>query len=218
MTGISALPQAFQIGISRGRRIASSVVEARHGCFWLAGISGQINSLRPSKKERIMRAIAIIAFGFAIFASTECHSEKAPWIAFAAKNKVMRWVGREFLVANPFKYKDRVIAFQAWFVGSIGDTAIFSDHSANLNQALSVQMMFSKLLKKGDPVVVAVQVLGPDKDHREDNLTLVDIYRCSKTECADFAKFNDSGEKVIADTPPVRALAQRTREPPVPGW
>jgi hypothetical protein len=159
-----------------------------------------------------MRAIAIIAFGFAIFASTECQSETAPWRAFAAKNKVVRWVGREFLVANPYKYKDRVIAFQAWFFGAIADTAIFSDRSANLNQALSVQMMSSKLLKRGDPVVVAVQVLGPDIDHPEDNLTLVDIYRCSNTECADFAKFNDSGALVIAGAPPGRAIVQRTDE------
>jgi hypothetical protein len=159
-----------------------------------------------------MRAIAIIAFGFAIFASTECNSETAPWRAFSAKNKVMRWVGREFLVANPYKYKDKVIAFQAWFVGSVADTAIFSDRSASLDQALSVQMMSSKLLKRGDPVVVVVQVLGPDNDHREDNLALVEIYRCSKTACVDFAKFNDTGELVIADAPPVRALVQRAGE------
>jgi hypothetical protein len=182
------------------------------GCFWLAGISVQTHSFRPSKKERIMRAIAIIAFGFAIFASTECRSETAPWRAFSAKNKVMRWVGREFLVANPYKYKDKVIAFQAWFVGSVADTAIFSDRSANLNQALSVQKISSKLLKRGDPVVVAVQVLGPDNGHGEDYLALVDIYHCGKTACADFAKFNDSGELVIADAPPARALVQRTGE------
>ena len=173
-----------------------------------------------------MRAIAIIAFGFAIFASTECHSETAPWSAFAAKNKIIRWVGREFLVANPYVYKDRVVAFQAWFVGAVADTAIFSDRSASLNQALSVRMMSSKLLKRGDPVVVAVQVLGPGNDHREDNLALVDIFRCSKTACADFAKFNDFGELVKADAPAAPALVQRTvgtqgrqlgiREPPVP--
>jgi hypothetical protein len=175
----------------------------------------------------MMRAIAMIAFGFAIFASTECHSEMAPWSAFAAKNKIIRWVGREFLVANPYAYKDRVIAFQAWFVGAVGDTAIFSDRTASLNQALSVQMMSSKLLKRGDPVVVAVQVLGPGNTHREDNLTLVEIFRCSKTACADFAKFNDSGELVIAGAPAAPALVQRAggtqarqlgiREPPVPG-
>jgi hypothetical protein len=187
------------------------------GYFCLAGISAQANSLLPSAKERIMRAIAIIAVGFAIFVSTDCQSQTAPWIAFVAKNKVMRWVGREYLVANPYKYKDKVIAFQAWFVGSVADTAIFSDRFANLSQALSVQMMSSKLLKRGDPVVVAVQVLGPDTYHRGDNLTLVEIYRCSKTACEDFAKFNDSGELVIADAPPVRTLVQRTRELPVPG-
>jgi hypothetical protein len=190
--------------------------QARYFC--LAGISAQANSLLPSTKERIMRAIVIIAFGFAIFVSTECRSQLAPWIPFAAKNKVMRWVGREFLVANPYKYKDKVVAFQAWFVGSVADTAIFSDRFANLNQALSVQMMSSKLLKRGDPVVVAVQVLGPDTYHRGDNLSLVEIYRCSKTACKDFGRFNDSGELVIADAPPVRALVQRTREPPAPGW
>jgi hypothetical protein len=121
--------------------------EAKHGIFLLAGISARANSLLPSTKERIMRAIVIIAFGFAIFVSTECQSQTAPWMAFTAKNKVMRWVGREYLVANPYKYKDKVIAFQAWFVGSIADTAIFSDRSADLDQALSVQMMSSDLLK-----------------------------------------------------------------------
>jgi hypothetical protein len=53
--------------------------------------------------------------------------------------------------------------------------------------------------------------LGPDNG-REDYLALVDIYHCSKTACADFAKFNDSGELMIADAPPVRALVQRAGE------
>ena len=155
-----------------------------------------------------MRAIATIAFGFAVFASTECQSETVPWRAFAAKNKVMRWVGREFLVVNPYKYRDKVIAFQAWFVGSISETAIFSDRSGDLNQALSVQNVSSRSLKRGQPVVVAVQVSGPDQS---ENLSLVEIYRCSKALCSEFAKFNNSGELVISEEP-VRLLIQRMGE------
>jgi hypothetical protein len=157
-----------------------------------------------------MRAIAIIAFGFAIFASTECQSETAPWKAFASKNKVMRWVGREFLFANPYKYKDKVIAFQAWFVGSISEMAIFSDRFGNLNQALSVQNISFKSLERGDAVVVAVQMSGPDTQHESENLSLVEIYRCRKEACSEFAKFNNSGELLLSEPPSVHLLVQRT--------
>jgi hypothetical protein len=145
-----------------------------------------------------MRAIATIAFGIAVCASTECQSGTPSWRAFAAEHKVMRWVGREFLVVNPYKYTDKIIAFQAWFVGSISETAIFSDRSGDLNQALSVQNVSSRSLKRGDPVVVAVRVSGPDKS---ENLSMVEIYRCSKPACSEFAKFNISGELVISEEP-----------------
>jgi hypothetical protein len=156
-----------------------------------------------------MRAIALIAFGFVVIASAQCQSEPVPWRAFASKNKVMRWVGREFLVANPYKYQDRVIAFQAWFVGSIADTAIFSDRSGNLNQAVSVQNISAKSLKRGEPVVVAVQVLGPDGKDESENLSLVELYRCRTEACSEFAKFSNSGELIITDVPPVRLLIQQ---------
>jgi|SRR5882724_4403366 len=157
-----------------------------------------------------MRVIAAIAFGLAIFASGECQSETELWSAFALKNKVIRWVGREFLAANPYKYKDKVIAFQAWYVGSISETAIFSDRSGNLNQALSVEKMSSQSLKRGDPVVLAVQVSGPNAKHESENLSLVKIYRCRTEACSDFAKFNNSGELVTTGAAPVRLLIQRT--------
>jgi len=160
-----------------------------------------------------MRAIVIIAFGFAIFASSVSNSETALWRVFAAKNKIVRWVGRQVLVTNPYKYRDNVIAFQAWFVGSIADTAIFADDFASLNQALSVRMISSKLPKNGDPVVVAVRVLGPDSEHAEDNLLLVDIYRCVEDVCAEFGKFDRLG--MIADVQPRPVLVRRTSDPPL---
>jgi hypothetical protein len=156
-----------------------------------------------------MRAIAVIAFGFAMIASAQCQSE--PWRAFASKNKVMRWVGRESLVANPYKYRDRVIAFQAWFVGSISETGIFSDRYGNLNQALSVQNISSKSLKRGEPVVVAVQVSGPEGKDDSENLSLVEMYRCRTEACSEFAKFNNSGGLMITDAP-VRLMIKRTGE------
>jgi hypothetical protein len=156
-----------------------------------------------------MRAIATIAFGFAVLASTECRSETALWKAFAAKTNVMRWVGRESLVLNPYKYKDRVVAFQAWYVGSISETAIFSDRSGNLNQTLSVQSMSSKSLKKGDAVVIAVQVSGPDTGHQSENLALVELYHCRKMACSEFANFNNSGELMLTERPkPLRLMIQ----------
>jgi hypothetical protein len=168
-------------------------------------------SFQTFHEEQVMRAITLVALCFAMFASTKCQSETAPWRAFAAKNKVMRWVGRESLVANPYKYKDQVIAFQAWFVGSISETAIFSDRSKNLNQAISVHNMLPKSLKKGEPVVVAVQVAGPDPSQEFENLSLVEIYHCRKEACSEFAKFNDSGGLMIVDAP-VRPLVQRASE------
>ena len=162
-----------------------------------------------------MRAIAIIAFGFAMFASSVSNSELVPWRVFAAKNKVVRWVGREVLASNPYKYRDHVIAFQAWFVGSIADTAIVANEFADLNQALSIRMMSSNLPQKGDPVVVAVRVWGPDSEHAEDNLSLVDIYRCSKTDCAEFGQFDGFGALMLADVQPRPPLVRRTSDQPM---
>jgi len=162
----------------------------------------------------MMRAIAVAAFGFAIFASTACQSETAPWRAFSAKNKVMRWVGRESLVANPYKYKGNVIAFQAWFVGSVSDTAIFSDRFGALDQALSVQTMSGRSFRKGEPVVVAVQVLGPDSGQEFENLSLVEVYRCKTVACSEFAKFNSSGELMIVDAPARQMVQQASEQAP----
>jgi hypothetical protein len=149
-----------------------------------------------------MRAIAAIAFAIGILASSRCQCEPAAsvWKAFAAKNKVMRWVGREFLVGNPYKYADKVIAFQAWFVGSTDTEAIFSDRFGGLDQAIAASYDTLRPLKRGDAVVVAVHVSGASAGP-ETNLTLVDVYLCTnrKAACADFAKFNTSGELLIPE-------------------
>jgi hypothetical protein len=164
--------------------------------------------------EQPMRAIRIVAVGFAVVASATCHSETASnlWKAFATKNKVIRWVGRESLVANPYKYADKAVAFQAWFVGSLSESeAIFSDRSGALYQSLSVRNVPSASLKKGDAVVVAVRVLGPNQPPDDmTNLALVGIYRCANREmaCADFAKFNNSGELLLPARKPLNILIQ----------
>jgi hypothetical protein len=120
--------------------------------------------------------------------------------SFESAYGVQQWVSRNELIANPFVFKDKIVAVQNWFIQAVSENeAIFANYCGLACDPIFVTNVPVATLRNGEAVILAVKVLGMKKSPMTGvsvpDLQLVGMYHCkdSSSGCADFANFNREG-------------------------